>query len=398
MTENKKVIILNKPFIGNWLNDDANIGHEIIDFVKADDGKYYVYNSPYGSCPKNIRCPEDEQANEKYTAEYMILTGPSKKKDKGSSFDVLYVIKLKNKLPTKEVPDPKKIKYGEVCLEEIYPDTDTSLFATFEASEIYEAINPIRVNLNKYNFQRNHGYVYSVKNNNDYNEDYNEFNIEGWIDKKWLRQIKLNKLKNTPINNNKTFLDLIHLENNEQVFTNIMHSILSHGNLLQLFVNKFTKTKKYKLGNVNVESEKNIDGGRCDVYATCENNVVIIENKVFSGLNGIEGGKSQLSTYYKYAKESAEPICFITVPYARMDIIKKEIQDKDANMYGVYNIVTYIEIADFIEKNKNVLKTWDYYSLVDDIINAFKNLSKLTKLDIYAQKFSNKVQSITCAI
>ncbi len=76
----RKVVILNKAFLGDWLNNDANIGHEIIDFVKADNGKLYVYNTPYGRCPDNIQCPNDEgQTNEKDIAEYMVLTGRTKK-------------------------------------------------------------------------------------------------------------------------------------------------------------------------------------------------------------------------------------------------------------------------------------------------------------------------------
>ncbi len=267
------------------------------------------------------------------------------------------------------------------------------MLATFEANEIYEVVNPIHVDLAEYNFQRNKGYIYSNK------PDYKQFDIVKWQNDGWLKKLELKTLKETSINNNKTFLDLIHLENNEQVFTNIMHSILSHGNLLQRFVTKFAHGHD-NIGVIkSVNSEKNVVGGRCDIYATCENNVIIIENKVFSGLNGIKNNKtSQLSTYYKYANKTAKPICFVTVPNTRVTMVEKEIEQYDPDMLEKYTIVTYENIADFIEENRNALEEWNYRDLINDIIQAFRNLSKLTKLDVYAQKFSNKVQSITGTI
>ena len=38
------VIIFNKPFLGQWLDDPSHIGHEFIDFVKTDKGEIYVCN------------------------------------------------------------------------------------------------------------------------------------------------------------------------------------------------------------------------------------------------------------------------------------------------------------------------------------------------------------------
>lgn len=39
-------ILLNKMFEGKYLN--SNIGHEVINFIKADNSKHYVYVNPYG--------------------------------------------------------------------------------------------------------------------------------------------------------------------------------------------------------------------------------------------------------------------------------------------------------------------------------------------------------------
>ncbi len=143
---------------------------------------------------------------------------------------------MKKKLNRRK--DVDAIKYGGVALKDIYEDTkDTSLFATFEAGQMYEAIRPIPVALSNYNFQRNKGYVYSDE------KDYKKLDIAGWLKKGLLQKAKLIKVKKNKFSDTKTFLDLIHMSDNEQVFTNIMHSILSHGNLLQEFISKFSDKK-----------------------------------------------------------------------------------------------------------------------------------------------------------
>ena len=94
----KNVILLNKPFLGGWLNNKGNIGHEVIDFLKTDDENYYVYNIPWGVCPDDIWIEGtrdlQQMGREKYIGKYMVLTSESR----GHDFDILYVIKLSEKL------------------------------------------------------------------------------------------------------------------------------------------------------------------------------------------------------------------------------------------------------------------------------------------------------------
>lgn len=76
------VVLLNKLFSGGWLDEDGHIGHEIIDFLLTDDGKYFVYNNPWGACPNDIWIDGtkmlERNSEEKYTGKYMVLTGPTK--------------------------------------------------------------------------------------------------------------------------------------------------------------------------------------------------------------------------------------------------------------------------------------------------------------------------------
>ena len=93
----KGVIILNKPFSGDWLQNTDNIGHEIIDFLKTDKGELYAYNIPYGSCPDNIEVNNNVSSTRKgkvYYAKYLVLTSVTK----NNSFDIKYVLELEEKL------------------------------------------------------------------------------------------------------------------------------------------------------------------------------------------------------------------------------------------------------------------------------------------------------------
>ena len=44
-------ILLNSAFVGSYADNSENLSREVINFLRADNGKYYVYLSPYGSYP-----------------------------------------------------------------------------------------------------------------------------------------------------------------------------------------------------------------------------------------------------------------------------------------------------------------------------------------------------------
>ena len=46
-----KVFILNKPFESSYTDVEGNIAHEIIDYIKIDINKVFVYNNHWSHCP-----------------------------------------------------------------------------------------------------------------------------------------------------------------------------------------------------------------------------------------------------------------------------------------------------------------------------------------------------------
>lgn len=407
---NGNVILLNKPFLGGWLDEDGHIGHEIIDFLLTDNGQYFVYNNPWGACPDDIWIDGtkrfERNNKEKYISKYMILTGPTK----GQDFDIVYVIELKEKLhrfhtckdenvyrsSQKEVIQMMKeldIKYNGKYLNEIYGFE--SLYLTFAGSNIYKADSPIRMTGLSYNFQRNKGYIYDDKNPNDYLALINK--VEASIKDGSLSLFTPRKANHNTIgslNTNKTFLDLAGVQDSEQAYTNILKSLLEQGDLLKDFCNKFCCKKAFdSTGQFKVFKETKVVNGRMDVCAESNNQRIVIENKVLSGLNGIrpEDNTSQLSIYFIWAKKkSYDPLCFVVAPNYRLNEIRREIRVKDPTMESIYTLISYGDIADFIEEKFNegaFPNYYAFYSLIPQIINGFRNYSYSTKEDLYARMF-----------
>lgn len=406
------VILLNKPFLGGWLDKQGNIGHEIIDFLLTDDGDYFVYNNPWGVCPDNIWVDGTKQIvrskNEKYLGKYMVLTSEKH----GDNFDILYVVELSEKLHrchtsetdnllrdnqkyVKEIIRTRNIKYNGKYLDEIYQNDDT-LFLTFKGNKIYKAINPITVTGLTYNFQRNKGYLYDDDSPEDYDtvKTIIEKSIkDGTLKEFTPRSVNCNQIGQ--LNAEKTFINLIKQEYTEQIYTNMLHSILSQGDLLKDFCEKFKKdNQKFNSSEAfTVLRELKVVDGRIDVCAESEEQRVIIENKIDSGLNGLkpEDNISQLSTYHKWGLEKPiEPLCFVVAPDYRKSEIEREIHELDKNMEEVYSVRTYGDIAKFLKdeyEKGNIPSAYAYYSLVPEIIKAFENLSYSTKEDLYARMF-----------
>ncbi len=417
----EEVIILNKPFLGGWLKN-GNIGHEIIDYLATDNNEYYAYNNPWGICPDDIWVEGTKGLKrlrkEKFNAKYLVLTSEERITDKGSEFDILYVIELEEKLhrnhtskdrqvfkerqnEIKDIIREREIKYNGKYLDEIYKDE--SLYVTFKVSKIYEAEAPIRITGIIYDYRRNKGYLYSDSLNDDF------ITVKKAIEKN-IKNGKLRTFEPKIVNSSniedieykKSFMDLIDMVTSEQAYTNILHSILKYENVFKDFCEEFKgkengKEREFdKDSKFVVNEETTIYNGRMDICAEGDNQRVVIENKVNSSLNGVKeiDNITQLSTYYKWASEKRyEPLCFIIAPDYKISELEREIKEKDPDMYNKYERRGYSEIASFIENEKekgNIPKNYPYYDLLDNIIYAFRNLSYKSKSNLYAGMFFNE--------
>ena len=124
--------------------------------------------------------------------------------------------------------------------------------------------------------------------------------------------------------------------------------------------------------------------GRIDLLAISKDKAIIIENKIQSGLNGInkEDGTSQLGSYVKCVKEDNkinvnEIHGLIFVPDYNTNFLKKEIEKFEKEEYiNYYKIIKYSELFEFFNRKEivQILKHDLYFSgYYEDFLRCIKN-------------------------
>ncbi|MBP3369425.1 MAG: PD-(D/E)XK nuclease family protein [Clostridia bacterium] len=174
-----------------------------------------------------------------------------------------------------------------------------------------------------------------------------------------------------------TFLTLIKKEYDELVFSNMFQFFFSHDDYRQLFIDFISK---YTEGKITL-SEDFVIGreiNNIDLLITDSNNVVVIENKVKSAINGLkydENGKlieNQLDKYRKYVEETYESknkFFFVFLPDYSI-ISSSELKE--------YTPVCYSQLFDWFKKGMSENpNSWSeiYYK---DFVQALKKHSAST--------------------
>ncbi|SCW49800.1 PD-(D/E)XK nuclease superfamily protein [Ruminococcaceae bacterium YRB3002] len=407
-----EVYILNKIFDGSWNDIEGNISHEIIDFALTDSGSYFVYNVPYGVCPAWINIKDDiGYTGGSHEAEYLLLTSESRDK----TFNILYRIKLIRKVHSigysrnwadddqkkramASIYEQNQIYYGGRVITDLIDNTTP--LVTFEAAYMEMPTFPIEISLSEYKYQRNKGYVKSDASRNDYNMLNKKLKESNWI------RVGLDPIVARTDSNysSKTFLNLILKNRSEECFTNMLYSVLNEPDMFQKFCCRFAADKYFdERCPFKVYREHKLIDGRLDICADNGYQRVVIENKLESGLNGLKRDSgSQLSTYYEWASEAeSDPVCFITAPDYRISSshsispgqLGKEIAKYDPQMLDKYTLISYGEISDFIEENRQGLsENYEYSRYLDDIIAAFRSYSYPTKSSYYRSLLQERIK------
>ena len=427
------VIILNKAFEGSWNEKEGNISHEIIDFFLDDNGNHYIYNSPYGSCNKDIGVLGGNNSCDKKRdkVEYLIIASPAKiynatgttiggVNKKSSKLNIKYVIKLKQRMTdlgkTSSLNNKAKyqklvnnISYNHKNLFEIF-NKDEVLWplVTFKADGMWEPKGSVQIDAKDYNYQRNLGYVYKIKNKQTFNSIYQKLGQCKW------KKVKLQSLNNGNSNSTtnpkqKTFLDMIRKSDSEECYTNILYEIFRVPDIINKFISYLKKENIARLQSINtntikIEREKfisnNAGAGRMDLAFDGNDYRLFIENKVYSNLNGIKNGHSQITVYSEWVNKksmfyNANIKGFILVPDYRVnEVIKSLTSFKENNMC---QIITYKQIEEFL-KDGNVRKILNnsvdflYKQYIDELSFLFNKHAYNSKLEKFEQDFLEAIQ------
>ncbi len=418
--QEEKCIILNKPFIGGYIDrSNENEAHELINFFLDDKGNHLIYCNPYG---QNVA----DAASRK--VEYVLFTSPSK----NGCFYIEYIIQVKAILHKQSLPKPtgrnqssidekvekakeeierelkeygynniSDIKYGGISIDQLFTDSIKVIPVTFLAETIVKVKTPIQVkkaidgNIFDYNFQRNFGYVTSeTKNPIAYNK------LHEIIEEELAKGERLKLEKFVPGKNitvvKPTFMDLISMFRQEECYTQILYKLLNYKKeLINNFLNCLDSSIAIDTNNCDnweVNSEYYIEKvGRLDLYIRNNRYNIIIENKIDSGINFVtkEGERiDQLKRYHQYFEEQEsipkkENRYIILVPNEKIGLLEEGIKhlDIDECVKEAYKRIEYKKIYKFFNCHKNEYSGFEYIDKFDDIIELFRRLS-LTRKEI----------------
>lgn len=412
INKKEKCIILNKPFIGGYIDQsNENEAHELINFFLDDKGNHFIYCNPYG---QNVADAGNKDI------EYLIFTSSLKNK----CFYIEYIIEISETLHTQSISKTEiatqkaeqkiaaakqeiekenkikrygyknidDIKYGGIPITSLFTDAIKVIPLTFLAKGIYKLKNPIKIGGNSggfdYNFQRNFGYVTSESKTPKAYEKLKgqiEAALKQDVEKLTLEKFDLNgqSIKTVP-----TFLDLISMYRQEECYTQILYKLFNYRKeLIPEFLQEIgIATSGNGTGkDWHIENEYVIENvGRLDLFISNDKFNIIIENKVDSGINYVsKAGKKidQLTRYYQYFEKleqigKKKNLYLIFAPNEKIEFIEAEIKSiADDKVKAAFKVIGYKTIYEFFKKNQGKYTNFEYESQFKDVLEVFRRLS-----------------------
>lgn len=411
MTEDLKPneILLNIMFTGTYL-DQQNIGHEVINLFKADNGKNYIYVLPYGNIGK--------EHNGKIKTILLVRRCNANVLEilaKAVNLTQVAFVKNQHNITDDErsVQNEviKEIKYGNVFISDIFSKNiskgQQDIFISFEADKVVKVRKPIYLSTAK-DLGNNKNIISFIS------DDYKDFNFAKQSPKQYISEEKqkdLYDLLQKIIDNEENWgeetkpVNEYHLGNRdiEHNFIDIIckgYDELVYSNLFQYFFQKniegFKKFARDVLHIDDISNEYSVkrEYKNIDIFITYDGKAIIIENKIKSGINGICKDDNTITQLSKYVDEVGaegykddELNCYIFVPdYNLIDLNRYKSGEK-------YKVIKYSEIYKFFMDNKELYKNTEYF---DEFLYALskhiKDIDNNNEEEMY-QKFMQVINS-----
>lgn len=390
-------ILLNIMYTGTYLEDD-NIGHEAVNLFKDDNGRNYIYVLPDGRMNK--------EHNKKIKNILLIRRCNSK------IYEILAKAENLKQLAFVETTGPKdakklledqkqkitenKITYNGIRIDEIFADNKNgkgiqAVFMTFEAGKVTKVKEPIYLTVNSgdktnntvvldefdkfsrehpkmYVSDSNHPNAYKKLNDIIENESYWGETTEKFTDYHIQSDSELEACN---------MIDIMKKGHDELCYSELLRYFFEANHaVFKEFASKILGIENFSESYNTLREHKNIDI-LIDDYEN--KNVVVIENKIKSRINGIccntdgnkekiqSGGKksnvlkSQLDKYYEYImnnikyKNYKEKKFYIFAPnYNHIDL--KTYVNGDE-----YTEIKYSAIFDFFRSKESEFTKEKYF-------------------------------------
>lgn len=317
----EKAIILNHMFTGDYLVD--NIGHEVINLFADDFDRNFIYLCKDGEFNRDdidiensyviqVRRPV-KSVN---TLEIISVAIGIRKVDSKTETELNAKLEHESETKPKSVPT-----YGGKSIYKIFENNlqQQECCVTFIADKILTPKNTLYISHgdkcdNKYN------YITSITKNpsqqlreylleNTDKDDYK--NLLKIIDDKSLWDIRIakdNRVDSSPIPINAT--DIYGIQTRELSFSNAFKYYINE--YPQLFADICNNVRKTRLNctinrDLTLPEESRIlvyrEKYNIDLLVLWDENLFVIENKIFSGLNGVKGNITQLDVYKRKVEE-----------------------------------------------------------------------------------------------
>ncbi|MDO2409204.1 PD-(D/E)XK nuclease family protein [Campylobacter magnus] len=385
------MIILNRVFGGGYLAN--NLGHEVINFFKADNGEHYIYVTPYGK----VKYKE----NDKYTDIVLMRSmGQGYYEVLGWASDLECLISdefrkkpINMKNPINELLKTEQnhqidmiknqnIKYNGILLHNLFSQQENSVYFTFKAGKFRKPKMKIYIKDNKLNENQDRfenticvdfivgQYLCNYLENEKEIEKLRKFlsNNNFWENGDEVKQATTELLEKCIEKTH--LLEMLGKEYDELTYSNWISYVLNNDNaLLDAFLLEYAKGFEMNAKETSVHreyspktKEKKINIGRIDLYISDGKSSIVIENKVKSGINGVKYIKemddeiNQLDNYKKIKDiEGLKNINYYLLVPNHHDIVNnpKRVIDKG------YEIITYEELYEFFKKHNSKLELYD---------------------------------------
>ena len=392
-----KAIVLNRMYVGDYLS--TNLGHEVINMFQADNGDHYLYLNAYGNFGKDHSGQIGYMLLVKYHTEGMFeVIGKAEGLMDVEGVDATLKQDYKAVNPSiskaqTEYIEKENITYGGVPVRQIFYDAEQqNIFITYKAARLFKPNRKVFIGygveadvvLTGYKQAKTSlkTYIYPKgtfagdqkkekieEKINDYKKLLGLIEQEGlWVESNERINNDLLKIKSREV----SIFDICQIQNDENRFSYALAYFMTQPQYKKLWQN-FFKQYRVELGdNYTVAREESAkiedknwnhkdkpNGGRIDLLIRDDNNIIVIENKIKSDINSIEGDNEgeQLERYYNYISwstqkdkpdEGKNPHFMILAPNYNQPHIKSK------DMEELYQVITYGELYTYLDGKDEV--------------------------------------------
>lgn len=398
-------------YAGSYLEESENIGHEVINLFKDDNGSNYVYINEDGRINK-----ESNDSVEAILLVKHVELGVFEVIAKAENLHQVYYRKnnkeeeIYNQI---EYIKENQITYGGVLLYDIYKNGTNEILITFKTDKLRTVKKPVFLiddESKRYKYENNYflhekhfarqklkTYYYETECKEDYGvlekllNDSTIWNEENTTDKIDMDEIYTYE-------SHEGFLSVIKKEKDEMVFSNLFSYIFNHKkNVFKDFVKEVLCIDDFEVKNSNIFTEKGKNSkknqSRIDLLIENDDLVIIIENKIKSDINSKESKssvkiESQLSKYVEIAKEDycdKKQYFYLFAPdYNNINLDIYEDGDK-------YTIINYSQIHDFYYKNAGRMLNVPYFKEFLDALYIHTMTTDNSNFEEMKRKFLNNI-------